>query len=1042
MQKTFLFLLAFFFFASAKAQYEEKDFVHYTVKDGLSDNYITCIQQDEQGYIWAGTDIGLNRFDGTAFKNFYSAAPGFGLISGTIRNIKKSGNHQLGIVGRNGFQLLNTVNLSVKNYFIADSTAFKVQLNDVWDAVLLPDSSFALSTASGFYIFDTQGKISFRHDAYSLKDIGRQRIFYGREIFSNNTKEYLFYNEEKGLAYYNSDTKIFRNVNTYDNEWKAFCHPETESEKWITKYQINSNEFIFAFHLKDSIVYYNHHLNKKVFSPLPFKPAQQLSWQSKIVMLTDTLFAVNDGTKGFYLFHLNRLTGKITGDGKKFLAAYKITCLFTDKDKRLWAGTNMGLLQQKLNTPFINAYQYKSLPGDTLTGGFNCMYSYKNKLYAGRYSLSKGLMILDEATMLPQKQINIFGGNNSYNEILSIQMYHPDTLWLGTNGGILWFDTKTNRYGKLPDEKKYPWSKNFNGILAPALEDGSAWMCSYLNGIVVRYNIATRAFTVFTSQTKPALPFDKVKTIVYDSYGDVWISGHSLTRWSNAKQQFDTLISVYGGANKFNDDILTLSADNNGSLWMHNAFNGLLEYKIKEKKFISYTEKDGLPSTVFQAFSPVVDNTIWLAGNSMLSKFNTGTKKITVYTQQDGLPERKPTGRKIYFDAAHHFFYLFADDYLAKFTSTAKSNADNSSDLLIQELAINNTKYIFNPEPEVHLEYTENNLVINYAVIDFEKNNYQFIYNINKADNWVIAGQQRSINLTNLQPGKYFIQVKVNGKSGNEKLKTITVFIDPPFWKTTWFILMCGLFLAGLFYYLYKQRIKQIQQKANIDKQLAQTEMKALHAQMNPHFIFNSLNSIREMILQKENREASHYLSKFAQLIRLTLNQSGQSLISLRNTLEYLERYVEMEKIRNIHFTCTLNADKNLDLDETVLPPMLIQPFIENAIWHGITNQHKNIHINVNFTKQNNQLVCTVDDNGIGINQSLENKKTSVWQTSGNENLHNPVGITNIKNRISLLNEKYKLQSNVTIQDKKNIAGLKETGTLVILHLPIEINEP
>ena len=138
-------------------------------------------------------------------------------------------------------------------------------------------------------------------------------------------------------------------------------------------------------------------------------------------------------------------------------------------------------------------------------------------------------------------------------------------------------------------------------------------------------------------------------------------------------------------------------------------------------------------------------------------------------------------------------------------------------------------------------------------------------------------------------------------------------------------------------------------------------------------------------------------------------------------------------------------ADKclvDLDADEIILPPMLIQPFIENAIWHGVSSQHKNIHINVNFTKQNNQLVCTVDDNGIGINQSLENKKTSVWQTSGNGNLHNSVGIENIKNRIFLLNEKYKLQSSVTIQDKKDIAGQKENGTLVTLHLPIEINEP
>jgi LytS/YehU family sensor histidine kinase len=286
------------------------------------------------------------------------------------------------------------------------------------------------------------------------------------------------------------------------------------------------------------------------------------------------------------------------------------------------------------------------------------------------------------------------------------------------------------------------------------------------------------------------------------------------------------------------------------------------------------------------------------------------------------------------------------------------------------------------------------------------------------------------------------IRLKATGKSGNEKTKELMLVIQSPFWKTVWFRIVCGLLLAGLLYYLYRSRINQVRQKADIDKLLAQTEMKALHAQMNPHFIFNSLNSIREMILSNENKEASHYLSKFAQLIRLTLDQSGQSLISLRNTIEYLHRYIEMEKIRNAHFTCTITTSNDLDLDEPVLPPMLIQPFIENAIWHGASSPHKNICVTVNFKKQNNQLVCSVDDNGIGINQSLENKKATKWQTSGTDSLHNPVGIANIKTRIYLLNEKYKLKSSITIQDKKDISSEKETGTLVTLQLPLEIYEP
>jgi ligand-binding sensor domain-containing protein len=168
-------------------------------------------------------------------------------------------------------------------------------------------------------------------------------------------------------------------------------------------------------------------------------------------------------------------------------------------------------------------------------------------------------------------------------------MYHTDTLWIGTWAGVLWYDLQSGRYGKVWDEKKETWAANFSAILAPPRGDGYAWLCAYLGGRVVRYHIPTRTVTVFSSQTSPALPFDKVKSIVYDSHGDVWIGGHALTRWNTQQQRFDTLITVYSGANKFNDNITALAADDRGSLWLHNADNGLLEYRIAEKKWMAYS---------------------------------------------------------------------------------------------------------------------------------------------------------------------------------------------------------------------------------------------------------------------------------------------------------------------------------------------------------------------------------------------------------------------------------------------------------------------
>ncbi len=1035
--KTFLCLLSFLtsIVQPCLAQYEESDFVRYTVKDGLSDNYITCLQQDNLGYIWAGTNNGLNRFDGHSFNNFYQGSPALPLASIDIRNIKILGPQQLGIISGGGLEIIDTRDFSLKRFYIPDSTAFSTYQNAAWDAVELADHSYAMTTASGFYVFNPSGTIKFRHDGYILPDIGKKRILYGHEIFPLNKEEQVVYFEESGMAIYNAEQRSYRKPGTEEIKYAALAHPNiSKGGQWITKYQLNNDEFFFIFLRKDSMIYYNHQLQKVVTSSVPFPTSSAFSWESRITKLSESSFMINDRTRGFYVFNLDRKTGQISFNKKKFLSSYKIVRLFVDKDKRLWAGTSGGLLQQKLHPAYINSYRFQPASGDTLTGGFSCTYRYKNKLYAGRFSLYKGLAIINASGMQQEKEITFYGGNNSWNEIRSIEMYHPDTLWIGTNAGILWFDTKTNHYGKVLNENKYPWATELSAILAPPRKDGYAWICSHLGGLVARYHIPSRTFTIYTSGTKPALPFDKVKSITYDSYGDVWIAGHSLTRWNNKKQLFDTTITVYGGANKFNDDILALSADDNGSLWLHNAFNGLLEYRIAEKKFLSYTMKDGLPSDVLQSFSPVTDHNLWIGSNNHLSRFDTRTKKIVIYDHHDGLPEHKPTGRKIWLDKEYNYLYLCADEYIVKFPLQSVSYPENSSGLILQGLVINNKKTLFQPGNEMNLKYNENNLLLDYSIINFEKNNYQFSYKLNNDEDWVNLGQQRSINLTNLQPGKYSIQLKATGTNGDEKIKEFSLFIHPPFWKSTWFLLTCGLLLTGILYFLYKNRIKQVRKKANIDNLLAQTEMKALHSQMNPHFVFNSLNSIREMILNNENKEASHYLSKFARLIRITLEQSGQSFISLRSTIDYLHRYLEMEKIRNNDFTYSLTTDTLLDMDETVLPPMLIQPFLENAIWHGVTANRKNINIRVNFRKENEQLVCNVEDDGIGINKSLSNKMS-------NESTHTSVGISNVQDHIRLLNEKYNLHCSILVKDKQDIAGPGVSGTLVTLRLPYKLQD-
>jgi LytS/YehU family sensor histidine kinase len=211
-----------------------------------------------------------------------------------------------------------------------------------------------------------------------------------------------------------------------------------------------------------------------------------------------------------------------------------------------------------------------------------------------------------------------------------------------------------------------------------------------------------------------------------------------------------------------------------------------------------------------------------------------------------------------------------------------------------------------------------------------------------------------------------------------------------------------------------------------INEQLAEARLSALQAQMNPHFVFNALNSIKRMILDGDNDKASRYLSKFALMIRMTLEHSKEIFVTLDENIEYLQAYLEMEKLRfDDSFTYRISADENLDTSDTVLPSMMIQPLVENAIWHGLMQANKDKKIWVNFSQADNKIVCTIEDNGIGIRQSEKLKEK-------HRPLHRSLGLENLQKRIKIMNEKYNTACSLHIMDMKE-TGINGSGTRVVL---------
>jgi sensor histidine kinase YesM len=292
-----------------------------------------------------------------------------------------------------------------------------------------------------------------------------------------------------------------------------------------------------------------------------------------------------------------------------------------------------------------------------------------------------------------------------------------------------------------------------------------------------------------------------------------------------------------------------------------------------------------------------------------------------------------------------------------------------------------------------------------------------------------------------VQPGRYTFYARASNNDGvwNVEGISVSVIIEPPWYGTWWFRVLMLLSGASILWFLVSRRMMQIRRKHDIElkvleieKQKFDLEQKALRLQMNPHFIFNSLNSIQSYIVTHETGMAVTYLGKFSQLMRLILMNSGNNFVVFREELKAITHYLDLEKLRfDNKFDYSIHIDKNIDTEFIEIPPMIVQPYIENAIIHGILHKKSKGSIEIDFALKGENLLCTVTDNGIGRAQAAEiREKAGIKRKS--------TGMYITKARLEMLNKNTKAGYSVRIEDLKDANG-KPAGTRV--ELVIQYNE-
>ncbi len=301
-------------------------------------------------------------------------------------------------------------------------------------------------------------------------------------------------------------------------------------------------------------------------------------------------------------------------------------------------------------------------------------------------------------------------------------------------------------------------------------------------------------------------------------------------------------------------------------------------------------------------------------------------------------------------------------------------------------------------------------------------------------DSWVYTSRQLA-QYTTLPPGDYTFRVEAVNKDGvwSETPASLSFTIKPPFWQTNWFRLVLVLsiiLLTAIIWYLTYLRIKTKSQKREAyNRKLAQVELQALRAQMNPHFLFNTLSSIQHFITLNRSEDAINYLSKFAKLMRVILDNSKNPEIPLKDELSALRIYLDLESLRfKDKFDFSIEVDENLDMNYDQIPPLLIQPYVENAIMHGIMHLDKKGMIKVRIEHQGDFMKVMVQDNGVGRERSKELEKHKMHQSRG-------MSIT--KDRLEIINSSRKSSLNLQITDLVDKEG-KASGTRVEIFIPLE----
>ncbi len=1015
-------------------------FQKLTTVNGLSSNYIQCIFRDSRGYVWIGTGNGLNRFDGKNIK-VYHHDPGNprSLPHESISQITEDQHENLWILTGSGLCELNTLTDQFTSYRHDSGNPGSVGAN----AIPYVDKrhNLWLGSDKGLQLFNPVNRNFETFQLASVDSISRNTSQGNAWALVEDKQHNIWFCGIKGL--YKFDHVRSR--------MKLFPLPVTSNDP-IADLLIDHEGTIWVVYRTTGIAKFNP-VNGTYDFIAPY-PVNRFSLFGKISEWRDhngIYWLVICTENGLFLY--DKKTGSKARvknvPGNPNSLAYNTTYwVYTDYENILWIGTIKGLnildnADQQFHSRHLDYEDSETGKQDNVSietiyenEGFK-MVSFIWFKGIGIYDLNWKLVKFFKS--IPPSDTGLRARNVFY-----VYRDFRGIYWLSSSNSLVKYDMIKNHFKvfMLPDG--IPALAKKAKILREIIPfDSTSFYILTLNRGIYKFDFINEKIVqhlIHRDNDKTSLPTNELRACFITGKKSLLITSihNGIFVFDPQKNSFETY-----GSNpdiSINEAIKALNFDHSLSgniIWL-NSVNGLVKFDLITKKFELFNSRNGL--AVDALLSNEVDDhgNVWVAHNAGISRFDTTSRTFTNYSENNGLNfkefsfnlQKLKDGNICIPDGVRLIY--FNPDKLTK----------NQS---VPQVHINTVRVLNEPhkisidsitkKKSLTLQYEQNLITVDFSVLNFSHpNENSYYYRVDEDSSWHKLNEG-IVNLVSLSPGKYVLHVTGSNGSGAMNLQgdSLDITILPPYYQTWWFRMVIVLAILFLFFMIQRMRIKTIkreeQLKTEFNKQLAQAETKALRAQMNPHFIFNSLNSINSFVIDQKHEIASDYLIKFSKLIRLILDNSRSETISLSKELETLKLYVLLESARfDNKFTCSFQVAGDVEINSVMIPPMLLQPYVENAIWHGLMQKEGNGTITIDIEKSDEEyLNISITDDGIGREKAAELKSKSAT--------HKSHGLKVTALRIDMMNKLNSTGAKVRIVDLKDAHG-NAMGTKVDLIIP------